>query len=358
MLGFRNRKSTTLRTCGTHLKMPTTSNSNQWRWEKPPKPPKVINPLGPTSPWVWSIEPTHGCNLRCGHCNCRLDPMPKTYHYMDRETWVAAWKIIAALGPTRRIDLALGGEPTLNPNLPEFLTIARRISPLSQIQITTNGTMLRKGVYSYQQLLEAGANIIYTDMYGPREQFRTLAHESGFPFYEYYDPPVGAPSPWTYHGPRLKLIVLQEQPENWPKSRFRAGLLGTWYNNLDWDAAAKFGLKPVTEPPFRRCNQPFLFVTIDSRGRYLLCCQDNTGESAQENFGSVHDGVEGFKRFWYGKRLQRIRMHLREKHRDTASDYCRRCCVTFSRCDFRHWTDEQVSTVWTGREWRRIELEK
>jgi len=325
-----------------------------WEWGKPPRPPKKINPLGSTSPWVWSIEPTHGCNLRCGHCNCRLDPLPKTYHHMDEETWTAAWGVISVLGPTRRVDLCVGGEPTLHPELPRFLRIARALSPLSQIQITTNGTKLTDETYSYRELLTAGANIVYTDMYAPRDEHVELARASGYPFHEYYDKPEGAWSPWTYHGPELKLIVLQEQPENWPLSRLRAGLLGTWYNHLDWEAAARFGLKPVTEPPTRRCNQPFLYVTIDSRGRYLLCCQDNTGESVQEEFGSVHDGVEGFRRFWYGKRMQEIRRRLREKDRAGASTYCARCCITFSRCDFRHWKDEEVGQYWDGEAWRRV----
>jgi len=273
---------------------------------------------------------------------------------MDRVTWVALWKIISVVSPTRRADLAFGGEPTLHPDLPEFLTIARKISPLSQIQITTNGTQIRNGKLTYRQLLQAGANVVYTDMYGSQEKYIELAKASGCPFYEYYDAPDGAPSPWNYHGPGLKLIVLQEQPENWPKSRFRAGLLGTWFNHLDWEKAARFGLKPVTEPLTRRCNQPFLYVNVDSRGRYLVCCQDNTGESAQEDFGSVHDGVSGFKAFWYSKRMQEIRLRLREKDRAGASDYCRRCNVTFSRCDFRHWKDEEVGIYWDGMAWRKV----
>lgn len=321
-----------------------------WRWGRPPKPPKPIRPLGPTSPHVWSLEPTHGCNLRCGHCNCRLDPLPKTFHFVDDETWDAAWRIIAKLAPTRRSDLCVGGEPTLHPELPALLRHARRTSPLTQIQITTNGTKLRDGTWTYRQLLDAGANVIYTDMYGPHEEFVEMAEASGYPWFEYYRKPDGAWSPWTYHGPDLKLIVLQEQPEHWPASRFRAGLLGTWYNHLDWRAAERFGLRPVTEPLTRRCNQPFLYVTIDSRGRYLLCCQDNTGESAVEEFGNVRDGIAGFKRFWYGAKMQTIRRRLREKDR-AGTTYCSRCCVTFSRCDFRHWKDEQVNIFWDGTAW-------
>ena len=316
--------------------------------------PEKIRPLGATTPWVWCIEPTHGCNLSCGHCSCRLDKKG-VYHFISKKIWCQVWKIIAEVSPTCRIDLVLGGEPTLNENLPEFLRLARGLSPLSQIQITTNGTMLRTGKVKYDQLLMAGANTVYTDMYGPKEKFRSLAEESGYPWYEYYAAPDNAPSPWVYHGPDLKLIVLQEQPENWPRSRFRAGLLGTWFNHLDWKAAKKFGLSPVVKAPVRHCNQPFRYVSVDSRGNYLLCCQDNVGETSGQ-FGSVRDGVNGFKCFWYGKKMQLIRQKLHNKNRAGVSQ-CSRCNVTFSRCDFKHWDSKSLSKYWTGKAWKPMKRE-
>lgn len=310
---------------------------------------KKIKPLGSTSPWVLSLEPVHGCNLRCGHCSHALDAPNAPYKFMSESTWRSAWDIAANLFPMTRADLCISGEPTLHPDLPRFLSIARSISPMSQIQITTNGTMLRKKRYSIRELIEAGANIVYIDMYGPHEEFVAMARESGFPWYEYYAKPSGMPSPWNYIGPDLRLVVLQEQPENWPPSRYRAGLLGTWYNHLDWKAAARFGLHPVTKPISRRCNQPFLYVTINSDGDYLLCCQDNWSETAGE-FGNVSQGIDGFLDYWYGEKMQTVRRRLRDKNRAGTSQ-CSRCSWTASRCDFRHWTDGQVSHYRSGSKW-------
>lgn len=304
--------------------------------------------LGSTAPWAWVIEPVHGCNLRCGHCSCRLDK-PNTYHYIKEDSWIQAWSIISKVAPTTRADLCLGGEPTLHPDIYQLLKLARKISPLTQIQITTNGTMLLSGKLEYRELLAAGANIIYTDMYGPHSKFVDMAKESGIAWYEYYKKPKDAPSPWTYNGPDLKLIVLQEQPENWPKSRYRAGLLGTWFNHLDWEAAKRFGLTPVTQAPARRCNQPFRYSCIDSKGYYLLCCQDNVGETSGM-FGNVSEGVDGFLKFWYGKKMQTYRVNLMAKNR-MANSQCSRCNITFSRCDYKHWKDEQLRNYWTGKEW-------
>ncbi len=242
--------------------------SQEWIKEKSIKKIKL---LGKTSPWAWTVELVYGCNLRCGHCCCRLLEQNK-YNFMVEDTWIKTWEIIDYFTPTCRVDICIAGEPTLHPYIIKFLEIARRISPFSQIQITTNGTILSKGELTYNQLLDAGANIVYTDMYGPRNRFIQLAEELKYRYYEYYNKPKNAPSPWTYFGPQLKIIVLQECPENWPKSRFRAGLLGTWYNHLDWEAAVKFGLRKVEKPLARRCNQPFLYVPVDVNGNYLLCC--------------------------------------------------------------------------------------
>jgi hypothetical protein len=335
--------------------MKTLTSNSESGWIHP-APKKVVGekPLGSTGPWCWAVEAVHGCNLRCGHCSCRLLPQGE-YRFMTELVWRKTWEVMQAVSPTVRVDIVLGGEPTLHPKLTEFMSIARSLCPLAQIQITTNGTMLLKGKVEYRKLIDAGANIIYTDMYGPRERFKELAVASGVPWYEYYNKPDGAPSPWTYHGPDLRMIVLQEQPENWPDSRKKSGLLGTWYNNLDWEAAARFGLKPVTEPPARRCNQPFIYVPVHVSGEYLLCCQDNMGETAGM-FGTVLDGTEGFKRYWYGQRIQEVRRLLRRKNRADISQ-CKRCNITFSRCDYKHWTDDEVSKFWDGSRWNALPAE-
>lgn len=322
---------------------------NKWILGKTPKKNK---PLGSTSPYAWVIEPTYGCNLSCGHCSHALDKN-KNFLFMDIKTWINSWEILNNVSPMVRVDLALSGEPTLHPKITEFINIAREIAPYSQIQITTNGTMLLKGKVDYKSLLNEGANIIYTDMYGPKEKFIELAKQSGYPYYEYYNKNQDAPSPWKYYGPDLKLIVLQEQPENWPKSRFKAGLLGTWYNNLDWEKAKKFNLYPVVTPPNRRCNQPFIYVSVNYKGDYLLCCQDNCHES-EDLFGNVLFGIEGFKKFWYGEKIQNFRFNLRNKNR-IKNKFCNRCNVTFSRCDYLHWTEKEILKYYDG-EWKERKI--
>lgn len=318
-----------------------------------PKIPKKEKPLGSTSPIVWSIEPAFGCNLSCAHCCADLIPKEQN-HVMTEATWRAAFSILHAVSPTVRVDLCgFVGEPTLNKQLTEWLPIARELAPLAQIQITTNGTKLRSGEVSMKGLLDAGANILYVDQYGPHSHFEQLAAESGYPFYQYYNPPEGAPTPWQYWGPEMKVIVLMEEPSTWPMSRLKSGLLGNWYGNVNWErgeAQSKFKMFPLEKPLTRRCNQPFLYVTVASDGEYLLCCQDGL-QVSKGKFGTVHDGVKGFMKFWYGQEMQTVRRRLRLKNRADTGYACQKCNITFSRCDFKHWEDHEVASWWNGAAW-------
>ena len=317
---------------------------------------KRIKPLGSTSPNVWVIEPSFGCNLACGHCCAELIEKEDKL-FMSEAVWRDTFSIINSVSPTLRVDICgVVGEPTLHPQLTSWLKIARELAPLVQIQITTNGTRLLAGAVNYKDLLDAGANIIYTDMYGPHSRFEKLAEESGYPFYTYYDKLTNVPTPWQYYGPDAKFIVLMDQPETWPDSRFRSGLLGNWYGNLNWEKGKKFGMKPLGEPLTRRCNQPFLYVTVAASGDYLLCCQDGMHRTAGR-FGSVVDGEEGFRKFWYGREMQLVRRRLRLKNRADTDYACAKCNITFSRCDFKHWKNNEVDGYWDGDTWKQLEAE-
>jgi len=305
--------------------------------------------LGKCTPWAWAIEPVRGCNLRCWHCATRLFP-PGEYSYMSLETWISLWRVIREVSPKCRIEMANAGEPTLHPQLLEFVKMARKISPESQIQVTTNGTTLIKGKVTYKQLFSAGVNVVYTDMYASRKRHFELARESGYLWYDYNNHDPNIPNAWTYHdNPDIKIITLQDPPEYWPEKRKKLGRLGTFLNNLDWDAAKPFGLTPLLVPIKRRCTQPLRYVSIHSNGEYSICCQDFMGESWGK-LGNVKDGVDGFLKFWFGKEMMDIRRKLDNKDRASIS-YCSRCQMTFSKCDFRLWPEGSFEKYWDGKRW-------
>ena len=83
------------------------------------------------------------CNLRCAGCS-HFSGLSEPW-FEDIEDF---WNDFSALAnitnhyiPTIRI---MGGEPLLHPRVVDFLKIARSLFPNSQIQLVTNGLLLKK----------------------------------------------------------------------------------------------------------------------------------------------------------------------------------------------------------------------
>src|SRR5262245_10468387 len=87
------------------------------------------------------LHVTHACNLTCDSCS----------HYSNHnhhghlapaqaDGWMGSWS--HRLAP-REFHL-LGGEPTIHPQLPEFVRLVRRHWPDALIKIRTNGFFLHR----------------------------------------------------------------------------------------------------------------------------------------------------------------------------------------------------------------------
>jgi hypothetical protein len=275
---------------------------------------------------------------------------------MSMETWEAMCRVMDRVTPYGRLELAQGGEPTLHPNLLECLWMAKRLTPTTQVQVTTNGKTLLAGKVTYKELFRAGANSVYVDMYDDVEKHVELARAAGVEWYKYDKPKALASSPNhrmanTYYGdPSMKLIILQDHPEYRLRWR-KMGRLSTFLNHIDWEVAMPYGLVPVREPYARKCTLPMRYSSVSWEGDYLFCCIDFWCESAGL-LGNVKDGPEAFKRFWFGRLMQSIRRRLVVGDR-AGIPYCSRCNCAFSKCDWvRMWPENSYDTWWDGEAWQ------
>lgn len=293
--------------------------------------------LGRLRPWVWSIELVRGCNLSCWHCTARIFPEDGKPRFMSLDTWGVLCEVMARNSPGRRLEFAQGGEPTLHPQLLEVLRTVKKVSPTTQVQVTTNGLNLLKGRYPLRELFDAGANSVYVDMYAPFEKFQKLAEDAGAEWYHYNRPGVGNTKRRAnaYYGDhqKMKLVILQDSPIDRLRWR-KMGRLSTFLNHIDWPTAMPFGLVPVREPYHRKCTLPMRYVSTTWEGDYLFCCIDFWGESAGQ-LGNVKDGPEAFESFWLGRLMQSIRRRLVNADRALVP-YCSRCNSAFSKCDWTH----------------------
>ncbi len=87
------------------------------------------------------LHVAHACNLTCESCSHYSNHAHKgILDPAQAESWMRAW--------SRRITLTelnlLGGEPTMNPRLSEFVPLARKYWPTAHIRIITNGFFLHR----------------------------------------------------------------------------------------------------------------------------------------------------------------------------------------------------------------------
>jgi Radical SAM superfamily len=85
------------------------------------------------------IHVAHACNLACESCSHYSNHAHKGLVSLEEaESWMAPWA--GRIAP--KFFSLLGGEPTVHPQLTQFLRIARKHWPRSTLRIVTNGFFL------------------------------------------------------------------------------------------------------------------------------------------------------------------------------------------------------------------------
>ncbi|HSV45526.1 MAG TPA: radical SAM protein [Ramlibacter sp.] len=87
------------------------------------------------------LHVAHGCNLSCESCSHYSNQGHKgMLSLAEAEDWMRQWA--GRLAP-RTLSL-LGGEPSIHPQLPAFLELARRYFPKTHLRLVTNGFFLHR----------------------------------------------------------------------------------------------------------------------------------------------------------------------------------------------------------------------
>jgi hypothetical protein len=87
------------------------------------------------------IHVAHGCNLTCESCSHYSNQGHKgMLSLADAEHWMQRWS--GRISP--RTFSLLGGEPTMHPQLTDFVALARTYWPHAKLQLVTNGFLLHR----------------------------------------------------------------------------------------------------------------------------------------------------------------------------------------------------------------------
>ena len=236
-------------------------------------------------PYCIQIELTEGCNLACSFCgiagirdngahgpNDIRGKGSSPYKWLTLEkASVLADKISFAKENYKwnpRIEMAMHGEPTLNPDYKDIVGIFRKKLPTTHLQMTTNGGGLLKGdlVTNINHLMDAGLNVLLLDNYeGIKicDKVRDL-YTGPHPMFEY--PSEKNANPHRRRKPTDHDIVVTQDISTASKGN---------HSNVNNHAGSAFPKNDRAEG--RRCAKVFREISVRWDGNVAICCNDWPG---------------------------------------------------------------------------------
>lgn len=117
------------------------------------------------------VNVVYGCNLKCQYCTHYSREIKGMESVDTLREWFDLWK--NRVHP--RLLRILGGEPLLHPNLPDIIRLAKESWPDSDIEVITNGLLLRKASDEvFKAMAETGIRFSISMHYGDRRYFEIV----------------------------------------------------------------------------------------------------------------------------------------------------------------------------------------
>lgn len=236
-------------------------------------------------PYCIQLELTEGCNLACSFCgiasirengaNGPKDIRGKNsrpYKFLSRDSaLIIAQKIVRAKEEHKwnpRIEMAMHGEPSMNPDYRSIVQTLRDHLPTTHLQMTTNGIGLLKGdlTQNIDNLMKAGLNVLLLDNYEGIKICDKVreGYEGVYPLFEY--PLNKKANPHRRRKPTDHDIVITQD--------IAAASRGN-HATLNNHAGAAFPKNKRAEG--KRCAKVFREMSIRWDGNVAICCNDWPG---------------------------------------------------------------------------------
>jgi radical SAM protein with 4Fe4S-binding SPASM domain len=230
----------------------------------------MAKPYQQEPPFCVQVELTEGCNLQCTFCGIQgiREKAGGPFKYMTESTARKAAEDMAVAEWNSRIEFAMHGEPSMNPDMAKIVGIFRNALPKAQLMMTSNGAGFMKDTTErITALFDAGLNILALDDYQnvkivPKVRER---YTGSAPVFDY--PTEGLDiSPHRRH-PRGTQMILIIQDISVAKAGSHAQI-----NNH-----AGFGAAKNYSKAHQRCAKPFRELGVRWDGAVAGCCVDWTG---------------------------------------------------------------------------------
>lgn len=260
-------------------------------------------------PYCIQVELTEGCNLGCSFCGLQHirdngANGPEDKHgkasfmkFLTVEKAEVIASRIAEAKWTPRIEFAMHGEPTMNPDYIEIVGVFRKHLPKASLQLTSNGGGLLKGQgfsSNINALMEAGLNILSLDNYdGIRIVDKILQGYNG-PHRVWKYPQELMGNPHRRRKPHEHDIVVIQDIEAATKGN---------HSILSNHTGGSFPLNDKMAG--KRCAKPFRELSVRWDGNVAMCCNDWPG---RYKIGNLLETA--ISELWLGEAFQAARQAL------------------------------------------------
>lgn len=260
------------------------------------------------APNTVKLELTEGCNLRCSFCGIQgiREKAKPNFKWLSVETADRVGELIAKAGWRSRFEMAMHGEPTMNPRKVEIVAALRKHLPKNHLMITSNGGgLLKDPVGQVNALLEAGLNVLALDDYkgiGIVPKIVEALEAAQIPVARYPQDGEDA-SPYKRRHHSARHIVVMPDISDTDDGVHSANIISN-------HCGAAF--PPNDRKAGKRCARPFRELAISYDGTVILCCND-----WRRSFPvmSVHD-VDDITDIWDHPAMVGIRKKLYRGERD------------------------------------------
>lgn len=254
------------------------------------------------------LELSEGCNLRCTFCGLNgIRGKENNFRFFTAaDAKVLAAEIIKNKW-TPRIEMAMHGEPTMNPERNAIVYTLRTWLPRVQLMMTSNGGGLLKGdpAENIINLFNSGLNILALDDYqsvklvpkiraalAASPKWQAMLKNGSMDQQEY--PANKNASPHTRRHHEGKMLVFIEDI-----SKASDGVHASLNNH------AGSGAPKNENAQGKRCAKPFRELSIRWDGNVAVCCNDWRGEYKCGNV--LTDGLDAV---WQSAAMQAARKYL------------------------------------------------
>lgn len=256
--------------------------------------PKLMPPIQ-EPPFCMQIEMVEGCNLRCGFCGLNgIRAKDNNYKFMTRDLADTLAGQIYQSGWNCRLEFAMHGEPSMNPDFVEILGIFRQYLPKHPMMMTSNGAGFMKDPTRLVDAALVHLNVLALDWYENVQIVPKILEKYEGIHAPLYYPENQEANPHHRIRPKQRRFVIIQDIADATK-----GTHHVLYNH------SGAGAPRNDNAAGQRCAKPFRELSIRWDGSVAVCCNDWRGEY---KCGTVQE--QGIEQIWQGPAMVAARRKL------------------------------------------------